>query len=121
MKDNKQILDEFGEMVVSKCLDPVYAGVRDDFLKGLLNNRYSEFNNAVNKLSLEEKKKVIDRINEEVESFLFAFLRLFEEQSKFKLYYEDGEQKIDLTKASEMLKAEPIIENGWIARFSHEK
>ena len=33
------------------------------------------------------------------------------------MYVEDGNY-IDLTKFSENLKAEPIIENGWIERFS---
>jgi hypothetical protein len=51
---------------------------------------------------------------------IFAFLGLFEENPVFKLIYEENKQQIDLSKISEMLKAEPIIENGWIQRFSQE-
>ena len=39
---------------------------------------------------------------------------------QFKLSYEVNNQKVNLAEISEMLKAEPIIENGWIERFSKE-
>ncbi|CAL2106423.1 hypothetical protein T190115A13A_210077 [Tenacibaculum sp. 190524A02b] len=34
------------------------------------------------------------------------------------MYYEVNEQKVNLVEISELLKAEPIIDNGWIERFS---
>lgn len=58
--------------------------------------------------------------SESLKGILFNFLRSFEENEHFKLYYEKNEQKVNLVEISEMLKAEPIIENGWIERFSKE-
>ncbi|MRJ07781.1 hypothetical protein EDL99_02625 [Ornithobacterium rhinotracheale] len=49
---------------------------------------------------------------------LFNVLRIFEEDERFRLIYEENGQQVDLVKISEMLKAEPIIKNGWIDRFS---
>jgi len=34
------------------------------------------------------------------------------------LIYEENGQQINLVEISEMLKAEPLGENGWIERFS---
>lgn len=49
---------------------------------------------------------------------MFDFLRIFEENQQYKIYFETGEQKVNLVELSEMLKAEPNIENDWINRFS---
>ena len=51
---------------------------------------------------------------------IFDFLRIFEEHPEFKIIYEENGNQVDLNKISEMLKAEPIIDNGWIQRFSKE-
>lgn len=51
---------------------------------------------------------------------LFDFLKIFEEHPEFKIIYEENGQQVNLVEISEMLKAEPIIENGWIDRFSKE-
>ena len=47
-----------------------------------------------------------------------VFLGIFEEHERFKLIYEEDEKQVNLVEISEMLKVEPIIENGWIERFS---
>jgi hypothetical protein len=50
---------------------------------------------------------------------LFDFLKIFEENPQYKLIYEENiGHQINLLEISEMPKAEPIIENGWIKRFS---
>jgi len=49
---------------------------------------------------------------------MFDFLDLFEQNEKFKLVYEEDQKQINLVEISEMLKAEPLGENGWIERFS---
>ncbi|GIZ16111.1 hypothetical protein RCZ03_21110 [Capnocytophaga catalasegens] len=43
---------------------------------------------------------------------MFSMLGIFEENEQFKLIYEENGKQVDLMKISEMLKAEPIIENG---------
>jgi len=49
---------------------------------------------------------------ENIKSLLFDFLNFFEENTEYKIIYEEGGQQVDLTKISEMLKAKLIIENG---------
>ncbi len=51
-------------------------------------------------------------------TFIFAYLNLFEENEEFKLIYEEKGKQVNLVEISEMLKAEPTIDNGWIDRFS---
>jgi len=48
----------------------------------------------------------------------FEFFKIFEENSHYKILYSEGSNEVDLTKISEMLKAEHMIEEGWIDRFS---
>ena len=46
------------------------------------------------------------------------FFKIFEESDEFKLVWESGNKRINLVEISEILKSEPIIEGGWIDRFS---
>ncbi|WP_299312550.1 hypothetical protein [uncultured Aquimarina sp.] len=48
----------------------------------------------------------------------FNFFKIFEEHQAFRLIYEEDGKRVNLVEISEMLKAEPTIENGWISRFS---
>ena len=57
-------------------------------------------------------------LEESIGDTIFNILRIFEEDGRFKLIYEEDGKQINLVEISEMLKAEPIIENGWIERFS---
>ena len=91
MKTNQEILDEFGKILITNVCD----------------------------FPLEIAKENINEIIKEYsESILFNFLKLFEEHECFKLIYEENGKQINLVEISEMLKAEPLGENGWIERFS---
>ncbi len=91
MKTNQEILDEFGKILITNVCD----------------------------FPLEITKENINEIIKEYsESILFNFLELFEEHECFKLIYEENGKQINLVEISEMLKAEPLEENGWIERFS---
>ncbi|MCK0158800.1 hypothetical protein MWU65_16535 [Cellulophaga sp. F20128] len=72
------------------------------------------------KLKEEEKKEINAYIQNVILSSYFNFLRIFEENEQFKIVYEEKGKQVNLVEISEMLKAEPIIENGWIERFSEE-
>lgn len=64
----------------------------------------------------------IEKYTKEIlEGVLFQFLKIFEENKQFKLVYEDENIQVNLVRISEMSKAEPIIENGWINRYSEFK
>ncbi len=71
-------------------------------------------------MNIKQKEEIEFYTREILSGAIFDFLSLFEENPEFKLIYEEDGQQVDLTKISEMLKAEPIIENGWIQRFSKE-
>ena len=73
-----------------------------------------------NKFSPTEKEVIREYIFELISGTLHDFLRIFEENEQFKVVYEEDGEQVDLNKISEMLKSEPIIENGWIERFSKE-
>ncbi len=110
MKTNEEILDEFGKIVINDCFDPSYAN-----LKGLKNKEnppviFEEFSNLFKKLEENDFIILQKYLRESLGGLIFNFLRLFEE----------NEQKVNLVEISEMLKAQPIIENGWIERFSKE-
>ena len=104
MKTNEEILDEFGRILISSVYEFNYSLL----LENIGNNL--EYENVKQKARLVTKNSL--------ESMLFDFLKIFEENEQFKLIYEEDGKQVDLNKISEMLKAEPTIENGWIARFS---
>ncbi len=120
MKSNQEILDEFGKILTNDCFDPTYAnllGLKQKENPPLIFKEFSELFKKMDKNDFEILQKYF---GESLKGILFNFLRSFEENEHFKLYYEKNEQKVNLVEISEMLKAEPIIENGWIDRFSNE-
>ncbi len=106
MKSNQIILDEFGKIMIHDVYDFNYK---------LLKNMIVHF---------QDKNEIVENLDlickESFESTLFNFLKIFEENEQFKIVYEENGKQVNLVEISEMLKAEPIIENGWIARFSKE-
>lgn len=79
------------------------------------------YTEVFNRLNSEDQKDLEQYLKETIGTAMFAFLGFFEEQEKFKLIYEENGRQVDLTEISEMPKAEPTIENGWIARFGKYK
>jgi hypothetical protein len=120
MKSKKEILDEFGQLLVTRIIDRHYKGIRKAIYEGLPNPPRNIYNKVFDKLDGEEKLLLLKFFQEIVNSTLFDYLEVFEENEQFKLYYEGDVQRVNLAEISEMLKAEPIIENGWIKRFSKE-
>jgi hypothetical protein len=121
MKSNQEILDEFGKLVVNSILDRYYLGIKKTIEQGYKNPTMLKYNQLFNSINKNEKELLCAFVTENINSLLFDFLNLFEENPKFKLIYEDNGQQVDLVKISEMLKAEPLSEDGWIARFSKFK
>jgi len=120
MKTNKEILDEFGKKIIIDCFDPTYmnlAGLREKKAPPII---FENFSNLFKKMNDEDFKILQEYFKESLEGLLFNILRVFEENEQFKLYFENENQKVNLLEISEMLKAEPIIEGGWIERFSKE-
>lgn len=117
MKSNEQILDEFGNLIAQEVFDKQYKFI----LNGVVELSDTEdYKNLFKEMNLEQKKEIELYTREVLKGSLFDFLRIFEENTHFKLIYDNDEQQLDLNKISQMLKSEPIIENGWIDRFSKE-
>jgi len=115
MKDNKDILDEFGRFLIQNAFDGNFRFIKNK-VEDLAQTKGYE--NLFNSMSNEEKIEIENYTKEILKGSLFDFLKIFEENVQFKIVYEENGQQVDLNKISEMLKAEPIIENGWIERFS---
>ena len=120
MKANKKILDDFGRILVNNILDRYYIGIKKEIINGCKNPTTQKFNKIFDMLDDETKLLLGEYIFENIASVVFDILGIFEEHQKYKIIYEEDGQQVDLNKISEMLKAEPIIENGWIQRFSRE-
>ena len=118
MKANKEILDDFGRILVNNVLDRYYIGIKKEIINGCKNPTTQKFNQIFDRLDDETKSLLEGYIFENIESIVFDILGVFEEHQEYKIIYEENGQQVDLNKISEMLKAEPIIENGWIQRFS---
>ena len=118
MKSNQEILDEFGKIVVEDIVDRYYTSTEKMIYKGTVNPEKEKYASAFNELDNSNKSIVKDFIIKNYHNIIFDFLAIFEENEEFKLIYEENGEQVNLVEISEMLKAEPIIENGWIARFS---
>lgn len=115
MKSNKEILDSFGELIVQEVFDNQYRFI----LNKVEDLKHTEgYKNLFHSMNGIQKKEIEKYTKEMLKGCLFDFLKIFEENEEFKLIYSQSEKNIDLNKISEMLKSEPIIENGWIDRFS---
>jgi hypothetical protein len=115
MKNNKEILDDFGALVVREMFDNQYKFVLNKVEDWAQTDGYK---NLFNEMSIEQKKEIEFYTREILKGATFDFLRIFEEYPEYKIIHEENGEQVDLNKICEMLKAEPIIENGWIDRFS---
>jgi hypothetical protein len=120
MTTNQEILDNFGRIVVNDILDRYYNGINKVINSGYKNPTMLHYNELFNKLNQSDKELLHHFVTENINSIVFDMLGIFEEHREFKLIYEEDGQQIDLNKISEMLKAEPLSEDGWIQRFSKE-
>lgn len=116
--ENNQILDSFGRLVISEVFDNQYRFILNK-LEDL--SQTDDYKNLFSNMSEIQKKEIEIYTKEILKGAAFDFLRIFEENPEFKLIHEADGIQTDLNKISEMLKAEPIIPNGWIERFSELK
>ena len=117
MKSNAEILDEFGLLTTQEVFDNQYRYILNK-IEDLA--RTKEYGQLFKGMSSEQKKELELYTREVLKGSIFDFLRIFEEHPEFKIIYEENGTQVDLTNISKMLKAEPIIQNGWIERFSEK-
>ncbi|MDY0907825.1 hypothetical protein [Pedobacter sp. CFBP9032] len=117
MKTEKSILDECGKVMIQSVFDNQYNFIKND-IKDLAETE--GYKNLFGNMTPLQKREIENYTNELLRGCLFEFLKIFEENDEFKLIYEEDGQQVNLVEISEMLKAEPIIDNGWIERFSRE-
>ena len=120
MKSNQEIINELGKLIVDDIIDRQVKGNTKAIFDGFKNPTKKIYNQLFDELNEDQKKTLQLYVNDLIKSMLFDFLGFFEENEQFKLIYEEAGEQVDLNKISEMLKAEPIIEGGWIERFSKE-
>ena len=117
MKNELEILNTFGEQLIINVYDELLRFINNDIEDLRETEKFKNLFKNLNQKGFEELKVYTKEI---LSGSLFNFLKIFEENEQFKIYYEANSQKVNLVEISEMLKAEPIIENGWIQRFSKE-
>ena len=121
MKNDKDILDEFGKLVGTVAFDSQYGSFLQVLSgEGKKFERLKPYSVLMDRFNSEEKKTINEFVFSLLSGTLFDFLKIFEENKEFKIVYQKGSNQINLEEISEMLKAEPIIENGWLERFSKE-
>ncbi|MRI64135.1 hypothetical protein EDM00_09055 [Ornithobacterium rhinotracheale] len=116
MKSNNKILNEFGNILIQNVYDNQLRFIMNSIKDLSQTEGYKNLFKDMNEI----QKKEIEKYTKEILSgALFDFLNLLEENDQYKLIYGNTcDNQLDLNKISENLKAEPIIENGWIDRFS---
>lgn len=113
-------LEEFGKIVVKDVFDDNYNYAKQ-ILSGTTKwGQGKEYTDTFQKLDIDDQLIIKRFFLEYLKTNIFSFLSIFENYDCFKLYYEKDNMRINLAEVSEMLKAEPIIEKGWIERFSKE-
>lgn len=117
MKPKTEILNDFGKLVAQEVFDSQYKFILNKVQDLAQTEGYINLFKGMNQ---QQKLEIEYYTREILKGTLFDFLRIFEEHPEFKIVYEEDGKQADLNKISEMLKAEPIIENGWIKRFSQE-
>lgn len=115
MEENKKILNVFGQIVAQEVFDNNFRFIKNDLSDLAMTEGYTNLFANMSKL---EKIEIENYTYETIRGCLFDFLRIFEENTQFKLVYEEANKQVNLNEISEMLKSEPIIENGWIEKFS---
>lgn len=118
MKSNQEILNKIGSELTKKVYDDAIHYFKQ-LVEGTSKwNMGQEYTQVFDKLNSEDKSKIEKYLKETIETTMFAFLGFFEQQEEFKLIYQEEDEQVNLVEISEMLKAEPTIEGGWIDRFS---
>lgn len=115
--EEKKILEQFGRLLATEVFDNQYKFILNKLTDLAQTDGYE---NLFNGMSIEQKNEIEQYTREILKGATFDFLRIFEEHPEFKIIYEENGKQVDLNTISEMLKAEPIIDNGWIKRFSNE-
>lgn len=115
MKTNQEILDQFGRILISEVFDKQYGFIKND-VSDLVETKGYE--NLFCNMTKSQKSEIEKYTKEVLEGALFDFLKIFEEHEAFKIKFQNENTQVDLVEISEMLKAEPIVENSWINRFS---
>lgn len=113
--ESKKILSKFGKLLITEAYDNHAALVKND-LEDL--KQTERFKNLFSNMTVDQKAELENLSFEILSGLLFDFLRIFEENEAFKIIYESEGEKVDLVEISEMLKAEPTVQGGWIDRFS---
>lgn len=121
MDKNTEILDVFGEKIINEIFDPAIGNLKSLRKKENPPLIFKDYVELFKKLDENDFDVLVKYLKYSFGSGVFNFLKVFEENPQFKIVYEKDGEQVNLVKISEDLKAEPIIQNGWIERFSKEK
>ena len=119
-EQKRQIVDRFGQLLVKDVYDQSRIG-----LKSIINGeskkfpRLAPFCEQFEKLDDQGKEVFEELIAQYIETSLFKFFRMIEENEEYSLTYRDTKGEVfNLSEISEGLFAELPGELGWIGKFS---
>jgi len=118
MKTNQEILDCFGKKIINNIYDDAlsyFVQLKNGTTKWGTGKEYTD---VISKLDKKDQELLFKYLKKAIGTTMFGLLGFFEENTEYKIIYEENGQQVDLSKISEMLKAEPLSEDGWIQRFS---
>jgi hypothetical protein len=121
MKTKEEILLEFGKSIVARVYDPSIDNLHSLRKKDNPPALFKDYVDLFKNLSDKEFLILEKYIELSSSNAIFNFLKLFEEDTQFKICHVKDQKHADLTEMSEMLKAEQYGDNGWISKFSKYK
>ncbi|MCA0957647.1 hypothetical protein LCL86_01230 [Muricauda ruestringensis] len=118
MRSNKEVLDNFGKLIIENIYDDGLSSLNQIITGTTAWGRNQDLVDFFKTLSDSDKQLMENYARTLLRVSLFAFLGIFEEQEDYKLIYQENDKQINLVEISEMLKSELHGSDGWIERFS---
>ncbi|MFN7893331.1 MAG: hypothetical protein ACK5OC_23765 [Pirellula sp.] len=115
----KDVLDRFGQLLVSEVRD-VAVAVALESIRGQMKDQASKQIEAELAKVPESTRKLLEAFATDlVDSTLHDLLSFFEGTEEFLIAFQENENDlVDLNEISDGLAGELVTEEGWISRFS---
>ena len=104
MKTNQEILDTIGEEIIKFSFDPAIGNLLSLRIKENPPVIFKEYVELFKKMNNKDFSILQKYLEESIGDTIFNILRIFEEDERFKLIYEEDGKQINLVEISEMLK-----------------
>jgi len=112
-----KILEAFGKLATESVFNPTIKRIETFSIKETVPEIFNYYSSLIQNLSNSEYDTFLQYARDINSSFIFDFLKIFEENNESKMTLTEGTRMIDLNEISEMIKTEHLGEGGWINKF----